>query len=750
MLSAQRFLSVIAQSADPNDLLFQTFDDQAARKIPILSRVFRGSLTAHLNALLTFNSAEAGVFLQINRGGARGAGHVTNFRACFADLDTPAAREAPIPPSMTVQTSGNAYARHFYWLLKQPHPVSGPKSPEAQRWVALQKRIAIYLGGDEGMARLDRVMRIPGFWHRKQNPPFLARIIEAHPNRIYTMEQLEAVFPMLPANATTVDKSPDFILRPLAGREAPPEQRIAVTQQVRDWLTARHITFREKRTDSGETRFLIDCPVDKTHKDAQIVIKKNGYPFASCFHASCGHNTADRFREFSQIIGGWVSAGRFEIGDHVEMSRRLLTDLRLDSPDRIRAHGNLLRRYEQGVWRVVSETETSRVIASYSGWRVGTKGRMKIESKDTPAVTQQAVRLSRDEEFDTARSGVAFENGFVSVDDEAKIRLDPHQPDHFATFKLPFAYQPKTVSLPFYEYLASCFKGDDDAAEKIALLQEFTGACLVGVAPLFQRALLLTGGGSNGKSLFLSLLVRLFPSEAVAQIAPQDLAHPYFRANLLGTRLNAVFEIPERELLDVSGLKALITGDPVTARNVRERPFTFRPRAGHIFLANDLPAVADHSYGFWRRMLVVPWNRSFALNTTFERQMQHELPALAVWALQGAARLLRQGGYTIPASSQGAVADWRSDSNPVQGWLDACIRDIDATPAQAQLPLTSAYASYRFWSKANGFNTISSRTFVRRLRALGVASRLDTATNRWYVAVSLPSTLIPPVIEMMS
>lgn len=748
-LAAQHFLSTIAQTATPIDLVFQTFDDQASRKIPLLSKVFSGSLDQHVSVLAALNAAEAGVFLQVNRGG-RGAGHVTHLRACFADLDGPAARECPIPPSITVQTSSKDYARHFYWLLKQPQPISGPKSPEAQRWIALQKRIAIYLGGDEGMARLDRVMRIPGFHHRKQHPSFLARIHEIRPECIYTLEQLEAVFPVVAAtstpNAPTDGK--DFILKPLAGgKEATAEQRTAVTLQVRDWLTSRGVEFREKQSDHGEQRFLIDCPVDKNHKDAQIVIKKNGYPFASCFHASCGHNTADRFREFSQIIGGWVSAGRFEIGDHVEMSRRLLTDLRLDSPDRIRAHGNLLRRYENGVWRAIPEGESSRVVASYSGWRVGAKGRIKIASTDTPHIIQQAVRLTRDEVFDEPITGVAFTNGFVRVRSDGELLVENHKPEHFATFQLPFAYKPSTISLRFFEYLSSCFDSDDDAAQKIALLQEFSGACLVGIAPLFQRALILTGEGSNGKSLFASLLLKLFPPEAVSQIAPQDLSHHYFRANLLGVRLNAVFELPERELLDVSGLKALITGDPITARNVRERPFTFRPRAGHLFLANELPAVADHSFGFWRRMLVVQWNKKFPLNPAFEKQMATELGALACWALQGAARLIRSGSYTMPSSLHHAIADWREEANPVKGWLDCCIRDPDASPSSAKLPLSAAYASYRYWAQQNGNRIISSRTFLRRLKGLGeVALRHEKEGNKWFVALTIPSTLAPPIL----
>ena len=732
IVSAQKFLKTLCQTLDIADpsVVFQTFDETGQQRKG-LSGWCDGTLAQHLSMLLERNAAGAGVFVTINPGG-RSTNHITGIRACYADADGPLARDVPLPPSMTVQTSPAAYALHHYWLLKP--------GEDKSRWKGIQEKIAKYLGADAAMNKLAGVMRLPGFFWRKAEPAFRVRLIACEPTRIYTLDQLEQAF-SLNGEAKSSEKE-----KPSASPDASPSQDAAKAARtanlLRGWFAERKIAFTEKINKKGETVFNLDCPLNPEHKGkAQITAMENGFVWAKCFHTSCGGNSAthNRFREFSREIGGWRSAGSFEIGDHAEMAEQLLNDLQHGNVE-VRAWGNVLYRYESNVWKAIGDQEIVKTVNGYSGWSAY-KGRVKIKASDPRAVTDLATRMVPEPGFEHQAAGVAFINAFVTVDDDGTIHTHKHRPEHFTTFRLPFLYG--MAPDPFFlQNLHEWFEGEPDIEERIALLQEFAGASLLGIAPRFEQALVMLGGGGNAKSVFTRMLVKLFPPESVCHITPQEFGQPYFRAMLFRKRLNVVFELPEKELLDSTSLKAIVSSERLTARQVRERPIEFRPRAGHLFLANELPSVADATHGFWRRMLLLDWKRTFAQDKAYEDKLQSCVPSLASWAIEGAARLLAANAYTKPSSMGDRIDVWKRDSNPVATWLHEHTERLPA-PVLGIGDLEDIYRAYQLWALDHGHMKMSVTTFKRRLEAMKVPfiNGTDTAVRKCYYAVRL---LDPP------
>ena len=170
---------------------FQTFDDGPDKR-PGLAGTLRGGLAECWPRLAERNGQGAGVFVTINatRGATRKAADVTRVRAVFADFDDapPPLSASPLPPSLVVESSpGKA---HWYWLLADELPLD--------EFAALQQAIAARLGSDPKVKDLPRVMRLPGTVHRKRPDRLhLVRLVEAHPPRRYTAEDLRAAFPPL-------------------------------------------------------------------------------------------------------------------------------------------------------------------------------------------------------------------------------------------------------------------------------------------------------------------------------------------------------------------------------------------------------------------------------------------------------------------------------------------------------------------------------------------------------------------------
>jgi putative DNA primase/helicase len=167
----------------------------------------------------------------------------------------------------------------------------------------------------------------------------------------------------------------------------------------------------------------------------------------------------------------------------------------------------------------------------------------------------------------------------------------------------------------------------------------------------------------------------------------------------------------------------------------------FRPIAGHYFAANKLPGTQDQTEGFWRRFVVLTFNRSFTGDPTRDpnvhtRILAAELPAIVSWLVAGAVRLLRQGDYTIPASHAKAIAAWRKDADQVALFLIAETRPLrDDETEHMGLLAAELYSSYVEWARRNGHRPVASNTFGARLRGLGRAAKRTKAGMRYLVAL---------------
>lgn len=160
---------------------FQTFDDK--KKRADLAQIHHDATD-----LERLNKLGAGVYLMVNEGDGKGRNtkSVTRVRAVFADFDgQPLPDTWPVPPSALVESSAGRY--HAYWLV-----VDFPL--ERETFNHYQEHVAHAVGSSPSDAKgLARVMRVPGFLHHKHEP-FRTRLLEAHPDRVYTISEITAAF----------------------------------------------------------------------------------------------------------------------------------------------------------------------------------------------------------------------------------------------------------------------------------------------------------------------------------------------------------------------------------------------------------------------------------------------------------------------------------------------------------------------------------------------------------------------------
>lgn len=426
----------------------------------------------------------------------------------------------------------------------------------------------------------------------------------------------------------------------------------------------------------------------------------------------------------------------FDRGDQVEIAQALLSTL-ATAP--LTYDEGEFWRYspDHGAWARLELATVEQTVVGFAGSPVGTGKRPPPLKVGAPTV-KGAVALARTDllsrpsrvTFSAPRRGVAFANGFVTVHG-GRIELLPHDPGNLCRYAFPFDYAPAAPAVELAEFFDVVF-GDaceDEKAARVALLQEFVGACLIGEATLHQACLVLFGPGGNGKGELLRILRGLFPPGAVVSLPPQHWGARFQATRLVGALANFCDEIPERDITSGDVFKAIITGDPITTERKGQDSFEFAPIAGHLFSANVLPGTVDRSEGFFRRFLVLPFTRDLT-RLPSRRPLAGAavlaacLPGCIAWALQGAARAQVQG-YTVSERSRIIVQQWRDDNDPIRLFLHTRL-DTNWTGA------LELYESFGAWARQHGHASMSSTLFGRRLMAIGLYERDEQRSGRFY------------------
>lgn len=733
---ARRFLKALRNTDDNPIVVFQITDDRRTKDNPPRSEctaVYTG--TVDLGVLPVVNAIGGAVFFQVNAG-PRGS-DITEILALAIDDDQKSGLPLPdsskCPPSAIIRSSpeSNPGKSHQYFFLKEGERV--------EDWLAAQQQLAAAWGTDPSTAKMSLCLRLPGSAHCKPGKPPELTVIEKidgveqlFRDRRYTIAEVLAAYPM-PDKYAAVDAA-------LAGettKAGTEDDKVELPRKLDDtlelegasqetftrvceWLTKRGRKFVLNPRRPRRIK-LVRCPMNPDHTDAVIIIRGRGGIWAGCFHESCKSNK-QAWKNFKSAIGGWAGIER---GDHIELARKLLVDLKDESDEDVVHDTGGFYRYnaKTGVWEPIDEDRVQQQISLYAGLPYGPNNRpLHLKWHDVKSTALAARSFSTRRFFDDAPRGALFNNGFLRFSD-GRLILEDRSPEHRARLLHPFDFDRNAEAPRWLRFMGEIFAGDVDAKAKSALIQEFFGICFLGLATRYQAALFLVGEGANGKSVMLTVLRALFPPEAISDVLPQRMAEDYHRVLLARSLMNIVTEIPERDLLDSGPFKAAVDGSPMTGRQIYEGVIKFTPRAGHIFAGNKLPAAGDPSRGFWRRVLVVEFNKEFkpgkAERFLDEYLIKNELAGICNWALEGAKRLLERGAFTVPFSSQRAKEKWSQESNPVALWLE---EETRTCPPEDGTSIGELYDSYKDWCKASGRQPLNREHFARRLAMLGVKS----------------------------
>lgn len=311
--------------------------------------------------------------------------------------------------------------------------------------------------------------------------------------------------------------------------------------------------------------------------------------------------------------------------------------------------------------------------------------------------------------------------------------LRPHDPEAYITKIAHVEYDP-TASCPTWErFLGEIFGGDTDL---INYVQRAVGYSMT-ASTVEQCVFFLHGGGSNGKSTFLSIVremmgdytVNIQPETIMVKNSPGSANSDI--ARLKSARLVTTVEPNEGARLNEGLLKQLSGEDPVTARRLYGDEFEFIPQFKLWMATNHRPLIRGTDDGIWRRIKMIP----FTVQIPDEKKDKHlagklrrELPGIFNWAIDGC-RKYQESGLQEPRSVRGSTMEYRKDMDAIQQFIDECCEQSGECPA------VSLYSAYSDWAKRNHQYEMNNNVFGRKMSERYVKQK--TRNGAVYIGIKL-------------
>ena len=359
--------------------------------------------------------------------------------------------------------------------------------------------------------------------------------------------------------------------------------------------------------------------------------------------------------------------------------------------------------------RFIDKQTTIDVTKNFVGNVVETlTGKCLISSKvEMPALLGEKV--------ETIGRTIIFENGWLNLDAliaGEETELQAHTPKLFSTNALPYQFDEESNCPKWLGFLNCNLEGDID---RINVLQDFTGYCLLSHNLKFHKFLLLEGEAGTGKSTFCKVLRALLGEMNVSHVPLELFGERFALYPTLNKLVNIVEEVGELDTVAEGQLKAFTSGSPMQFERKYKEPIMATPTAKLILATNNRPRLKDRSGGIWRRVILVPWQKVIP-ETEWDRELDmkiinDELPGVFLWALAGLARLLENNGFSSSEIVTTATEEYKLEENPTRIFLLDNYEE-----AEGYVEVKEIYSEYVTWCKDFGYESLNNLTFGKEVR----------------------------------
>lgn len=744
---ANRFLNTIDPDASCLEIpwCFQTFLEKGNINKSFRAWHEHGQLSDLAARLTSANKNMGGAFVTINEtdGLGRYGDNIVKVRAVFADLDG-----APLEPILScglkphavVESSAGRY--QVFWRVRDC---------DLDIFKALQLVIAVRFNSDKNVADKSRVMRVPGFYHRKHGGSFMSKLISCDADLVsYTVQELvDGLGLKIEESKPAKTYSQPEIFEEITAEQLS-DLRNALACIPSDDRTLWVKMLHALKTLGGEG---YELALEWSEKSED---KYDPDDFDRTWN-SCNPNRSGYKAIFTEASDnyGWVNPRSFAAS---------LSTEDFGQPTHARTEFGLAERFHDHYGRSVMYVQELGIWYTWDGalWTKSGGAEIKHRAKETitglltevdsaitpedrqallrfasnsqkSSTTDNIIKLAQSDlrlvvpvsELDSATHLLGVANGAVDLRSGELLAPDPLLR---ITITSSVAYDKDAKAPVFEQTVSDAFFGNKAL---IGFFQKLMGYVILG-NPKEDLLIIPYGCGSNGKSTILNAIRSALGAHARMAGCETFLSKNDGGANagapredllrLRGARLVYVTEPDEGSELREGFIKSLTGGEAVTARGLYSpHSIEVAPIFTAVMATNHLPFVKGSDHAIWRRLLPLPFTRNFSTDTTVTldpgraEKLAAESAGILAWCVKGAIVYQREGLGPIPLEVAEARATYKKDMDLLADWIaDYCEEGAAYTSTSAEM-----WQCWQGYALENGLiKTVpNSRSLGRKLSA---------------------------------
>jgi P4 family phage/plasmid primase-like protien len=305
-------------------------------------------------------------------------------------------------------------------------------------------------------------------------------------------------------------------------------------------------------------------------------------------------------------------------------------------------------------------------------------------------VMRECRELFFDEQFtkkiDSNKELIAFNNGVLDL---TTFEFRDGKPDDYMSFSTGVDYDPEKAyqSYPAWAQIELFLSQVLPDPEVRSYFMKHLSTCLIG-GNKAQKFHILTGSGSNGKSMLMNLTAKalgdyaaVVPISLFTQKRGKSGAAAPEVIRLKGRRFVTMQEPDEKIALNTGLMKEICSCEKMYARDLFKSGTEFEVQAKFHLACNDKPEINSTDGGTWRRLMVINFTSKFVEKPTetyhypIDETIQHAVNSVD-WATPFLSYLISTfkigHGYhklTPPGKVMEYTTEYRNDNDGIARFI---------------------------------------------------------------------------------
>lgn len=307
---------------------------------------------------------------------------------------------------------------------------------------------------------------------------------------------------------------------------------------------------------------------------------------------------------------------------------------------------------------------------------------------------------------------IAFKNGIFDLSSQTLLNFSP---EYFLTNIINHNYDNGTMAENAIDEFLNDISCNNKARKQTIL--EIIGYSMT-TRTNKQKAFLFLGDGANGKTTLLNLIQEILGTENMSYQSLKELVTNRFSASKLENKLvNSCSEITKEFFQDVSTFKNIVSGDLISVEDKFKSARDIKPYCKLIFSMNELPQVSDKTYGYYRRLFIVPFNANFSeeqkskfdFNKLITENAIEYLISISIDAYLN----IQNAQFTNEEESNRIVENYKTENDNIMAFLEEDYKNIKENPYVHTAKML--YDFYNMFCKDSNYKAYGRNTFIKKL-----------------------------------